>query len=84
MRYYTCSGVVSYAGSYTVSPGTINTSGSGYSLVAIGNGSTLGQVTGFSLGSTYDKSSTTGEMTMTFTDCRPDGSHEQYGSHGIC
>jgi hypothetical protein len=43
-------GVVTYGGSYTVPAGTLQSAGSGFTLVAVGNGITLGQVTGLSLG----------------------------------
>ena len=35
------SGVVAYTGTYTVSAGTIKASGSGYTLVAVGNGGSI-------------------------------------------
>jgi len=60
------SGVVSYTGQYTVSAGTIKGSGSGYTLVAIGNGNTLAQLTGLSLG-TGDQTSTGAEATQVST-----------------
>jgi len=60
-------GVVSYTGSYTVPAGTIQSSGSGYAIVAIGNGNTLGQVTGLSFGGTSDQSSSDTEVTLTST-----------------
>ncbi|KIW73768.1 hypothetical protein PV04_01861 [Phialophora macrospora] len=43
-------GVVTYGGTYTVPAGTLQSAGPGYTLVAVGNGITLGQVTGLSLG----------------------------------
>ncbi|OAP58202.1 hypothetical protein AYL99_07292 [Fonsecaea erecta] len=44
-------GVVSYTGSYTVPAGTIQGSGSGYEIVAVGNGDNLAQITGLTFGS---------------------------------
>jgi len=61
------SGVVSYTGQYTVSAGTIKGSGSGYTLVAIGNGNTLAQLTGLSLGGTGGQTSTGAEATQIST-----------------
>jgi hypothetical protein len=60
-------GVVSYTGIYTVPAGTIQGSGSGYVLVAIGNGATLAQVAGLSLGGTSDQTSTVADVTLVST-----------------
>ena len=60
-------GIVAYAGTYTVPGGTIQSLDSGYTLVASANGATLGQVTGLSLGSQGDQTSTVAEVTLTST-----------------
>jgi len=65
-------GAVTYAGSYTVPAGTLKGSGSGYTIVAIGNGNTLNQISGLSLGaggsnSGNQQTSTVAQVTMTST-----------------
>lgn len=60
-------GVTTYGGTYTVPAGTMHGSGSGYTLEAVGNGITLGQVTGLSLGDSNDQTSTGTEVTLAST-----------------
>ncbi|KIW96264.1 uncharacterized protein Z519_03332 [Cladophialophora bantiana CBS 173.52] len=62
-------GVVSYTGSYTVPAGSIQGSGSGYKILAVGNGNTLDQITGLTFGSKNDQSSSggTGQVTLVTT-----------------
>jgi len=60
-------GVVTYTSSYTVPANTIKGSGSGYAIVAVGIGKTLGQVNGLSLGSTGGQTSTVAGVTFTST-----------------
>ncbi|ETI27810.1 hypothetical protein G647_00259 [Cladophialophora carrionii CBS 160.54] len=60
-------GVVSYTGTYIVPAGTIPGSGSGYVLVAVGNGATLAQVAGLSLGDTGDQNSAIADVTLIST-----------------
>jgi len=62
-------GVVTYTGTYTIPGGTLPSSGSGYTLVAEGNGDKLAQVTGLSLGGsdTSDQTSTNAEVTLVST-----------------
>ncbi len=60
-------GIVTYAGTYTVPGGTLQSSDSGYTLVASANGVTLGQVTGVSLGGKSGQTSTVAEVTLVST-----------------
>ncbi|KIW24913.1 uncharacterized protein PV07_10594 [Cladophialophora immunda] len=62
-------GVVSYTGSYTVPAGTIQGSGSGYKILAVGNGDTLAQITGLTFGTKGGQSSSgdNGPVTMVTT-----------------
>ncbi|OAG38549.1 hypothetical protein AYO21_07209 [Fonsecaea monophora] len=62
-------GVVSYTGSYTVPAGTIQGSGSGYKILAVGNGDTLAQITGLTFSSKSDQSSSGdgGQVTLVTT-----------------
>jgi len=60
-------GIVTYSGTYTVPAGTIQKSDSGYTLAAFGNGITLGQVTGLSLGGESGQTSTGAEETLIST-----------------
>ncbi|OCT53293.1 hypothetical protein CLCR_10780 [Cladophialophora carrionii] len=60
-------GVVSYTGTYTLPGGTIRASGSGFTLVAVGNGDTLAQVAGLSLGGAKGQTSAGAEVTLIST-----------------
>ena len=60
-------GVTTYTGTYTVPPGTFDGSGSGFTLVAVGNGAVLDQVTGLSLGGASGQTSTVTEATVVST-----------------
>ncbi|KIY00355.1 uncharacterized protein Z520_04040 [Fonsecaea multimorphosa CBS 102226] len=58
-------GVVSYTGSYAVPAGTIQGSGSGYEISAVGNGNSLAQITGLTFGSKSDQTSSGGNGPVT-------------------
>ena len=63
-------GVVSYTGTYTVPGGTLRGSGSGYTIVAVGNSGTLDQVSNVSMGAKGAddaQTSTVAEVTLTST-----------------